>query len=242
MYLVGFVLMMICSVKNRKRYRVNKLTAVMLTLFTYVFGVAGALAMGKIYSAVSQKIIGEGNSNVAIFGAVIFCPLLLLALFCIQRVFANEKPDFRRQTDLLTPGIFMILACAKFGCLMDGCCYGIEWEHGIYNPKAEMTVFPVQLFEVICMIAVLIAARLIEKSKVFVPGMKYPVTAILYCITRFGWEFFRYYPDERLRYLFLKMSMWQLCCVAVIAVSAAVIVYIRLSQRVPEKAPLNKHK
>ena len=235
MYVVGFALMMVYSVKNRERYRVSKAAAVVLTLCTYVFGVAGALAMGKIYSAVSRKITGEGNSSVAIFGAVIFCPLLLLGLFLLHNLVSGRKNDFRRQMDLLTPGIFMILTCAKFGCLMDGCCYGVEWEHGIYNPLAEMKVFPVQLFEVVSMIGVLLLARRIERSKRFVPGMKYPVTAILYCAVRFGWEFARYYPDEHLRRLALGMTPWQLCCIAVSAVCAAVIAYLSLSKRIEMK-------
>lgn len=240
MYVVGFALMMVYSVKNRERYRVGKVAAVVLTLFTYVFGVAGALAMGKVYSAISQKITGEGNNSVAIFGAVIFCPLLLLGLFLLQNLFSGEKNDFRRQMDLLTPGIFMILTCAKFGCLMEGCCYGVAWEHGIFNPKAEMKVFPVQLFEVVSMIAVLLLARLIEKSKGFVPGMKYPVTAILYCAVRFGWEFARYYPDEHLRRLALRMTFWQLCCIGVSLVCAGIVVYLAKSSRIGQIEKRNR--
>ena len=53
---IGFALMMVYSVKRRERYHVGKVAAVVLTLFTYVFGVAGALTMGKTYSAVSTKI------------------------------------------------------------------------------------------------------------------------------------------------------------------------------------------
>ena len=240
MYAVGFALMMVYSVKYRERYRIGKTTAVILTLFTYVFGVAGALAMGKIYNVISQKITGEGSSNVAIFGAVIFCPLLLLGLFVLQNLFFGEKNDFRRQMDLLTPGIFMILTCAKFGCLMEGCCYGVAWDHGIYNPKAEMKVFPVQLFEVVSMIAVLLLARQIERSKRFVPGMKYPVTAILYCAVRFGWEFVRYYPDERLRRLALGMTLWQLCCITVSLVCAGIVVCLAKSRRIGKAEKRNR--
>lgn len=234
MYLVGFALMMFFSVKNREKYRVGKVAAVVLTLFTYVFGVTGALAMGKIYGVILQKITGTSDSNVAIFGAVIFCPLLLLGLFLLQNLFSGEKNDFRRQMDLLTPGIFMILTCAKFGCALDGCCYGVAWEHGIYNPTAEMKVFPVQIFEVVSMIAVLLLARLIEKSKGVVPGMKYPVTAILYSAVRFGWEFARYYPDERLRRLALGMTFWQFCCIGVSLVCTGIIVYLAKSRRIQQ--------
>ena len=232
MYVVGFALMMIYSVKYCGRYRVSRSVAVGFTLLIYVFGVGGALAMGSIYSAISEKITGEGNSNVAIFGAVIFCPLLLLLLFLLQNLFTGKRNDFRRQMDLFTPGIFIILTCAKFGCALDGCCYGVAFDHGIYNPKAGMKVFPVQILEVVTMICVLLLARTIEKTKWFVPGMKYPVTAVLYCIARFCWEFARYYPSENLRHLVLGLSFWQLCCVSVAFVSVCVVVYIARSQRI----------
>lgn len=232
MYPVGFALMMIYSVKFRERYRVNKKTAVALTLITYVFGVAGAFAMGRINFAVTERVIGKGEGGVAIFGAVVFCPLLLLLAFLVQNLITKRKNDFRRQMDLLTPGIFMILTCAKFGCSLEGCCLGVAWEHGVFNPRVGMKVFPVQIFEVVSMISVLLLARLIERSKRFVPGMKYPVTAVLYCAVRFGWEFLRYYPDEGLRHLALGMSLWQLFCIAVGAVSLAVIFYLAKSKRI----------
>ena len=234
MYLVGFVLMMIYSVKFRGRYGISKPVAIGFTIATYVFGVSGALVMGKVYSAISVKVIGEGSSNVAIFGAVIFCPLLLLLLFLMQNLFTGKKNDFRRQMDLLTPGIFMILTCAKFGCSLEGCCYGVAFEHGIYNPKAGMKVFPVQILEVVSMICVLLIARALEKTKRFVPGMKYPVTSILYCTVRFCWEFARYYPSDDLKHLFAGMTFWQLCCIFVILVSVCVIVYLARSQRIKD--------
>ena len=232
MYVVGFALMMFYSVRYSGRQRVNKHTAVWFTLLTYVFGVSGALLMGRIYTAVAATVSADTASTVAIFGAVILCPVALLLVFLLQNLFTGKKNDFRRQMDLLTPGIFMILTCAKFGCSLEGCCYGVAWEHGIYNPKAEMKVFPVQIFEFVTMIGVLLLVRALEKRKWFVPGMKYPLTAIIYCAVRFLWEFARYYPSDRLRHLFLGMSFWQLCCVAVALVSALVMVYLARSPRI----------
>lgn len=236
MYAIGFALMMVYSVKCSGRYRVPKKTAVVLTLLTYVFGVTGALAMGRIYTAISEKVTGEGSSKVAIFGAVIFCPLLLLAVFGLQALFFKKECSFRKQMDLLTPGIFMILTCAKFGCFLEGCCYGVACDFGVYNPQAGMKVFPVQIFETACMIAVLLLARVIEKRKGFVSGMKYPVTAMMYCAIRFGWEYLRYYGDDRMRRLVWGMTFWQACCIAVFLASAGIVAWLAGSERLRKKA------
>ena len=55
-----------------------------------------------------------------------------------------------------------------------------------------------------------------EKRK---PGMAYPVTTMVYVITRFFWEFMRYYKYEEMRHLVLGMTFWQFCCLMTIAVS-----------------------
>ena len=102
MYVVGFALMMVYSVRYSGRQRVSKHTAVWFTLLTYVFGVSGALLMGRIYTAVAANVPGESASTVAIFGAVILCPAALLLVFLLQNLFTGKKNDFRRQMDLLT--------------------------------------------------------------------------------------------------------------------------------------------
>lgn len=231
MYLIGFALMMIYSIKNCEKKKITKKRAVAMTLFTYFAGVAGALIMGKVFSTISHSLGLEQSSSVAIFGAVMFTPLfLILWFFLIEKVFVAIKPGcWRDYLDLLTPGIFIILTCAKFGCIFAGCCMGFECESfGIHNPILETKVFPIQVFEVITMLIVLAVCHfLLKKEHIFPKGSAYPLTASVYSCTRFCWEFARYYESDELRHLVFGMSLWQICCIIVITVSVAAILCLR---------------
>lgn len=130
--------------------------------------------------------------------------------------------------DLLAPGIFIILACAKFGCFFGGCCPGRECSFGVYNPEYEMTMFPSQLFESVTMaFVVVLCFTYAFKSKKCISGSVYPVTAAVYSVTRFFWEFMRYYEYEEMRHVILGLSFWQFCCVMVIVASILWILLLK---------------
>ncbi len=213
MYLVGFAIMMIINLKTHKKYELSKAVTIVITLITYFAGVAGAMIMGSAYSALIARF-DTGGSSVAIFGAVLFTPIFMTA---VALLFGQS---WRKVMDMLAPGIFIILACAKFGCFMSGCCPGRECSFGVYNPKLELTVFPSQLFESITM-AVVVAfcfwyAFRYKKCK---SGSVYPVTAAVYSVTRFCWEFMRYYEYEEMRHIMFGMTFWQFWCIMIIVLS-----------------------
>ena len=140
--------------------------------------------------------------------------------------------------DLLTPGIFIILTCAKFGCFIDGCCFGVECAWGVhtsYHPDAA--VFPVQIFEVASMCIVLLICYFMKRAKSFRRGMAFPLTAAFYTVTRFCWEFFRYYVPQ-MRNILFGLTFWQLFCVGVFitsVVSLAVLYKKYPSDPLPKK-------
>lgn len=221
MYLVGFAIMMAVNLRIHKRYELTKKTAVIFTLITYAAGVYGAMIMGDWYTAVAAKY-DAGISSVAIFGAVIFTPIFMTAVSLIA-----GKP-WRKIMDLLAPGIFIILACAKFGCFMAGCCPGKECSFGVYNPILEMTVFPSQIFESITMCFVVAFCFLYAvRYKKCTSGSVYPVTAAVYSVTRFCWEFMRYYPNEEMKHIMFGLTFWQFWCLVTIAVSCIWIALLK---------------
>lgn len=231
MYLVGFALMMLYSIKNCGKYNISKKRAVVMTLFTYVSGVTGALIMGKIFTLISESLGLSQSSSVAIFGAVIFTPLFLILGFIVtEKLLVAVKPgSWRDNIDLLTPGIFMILICAKFGCMFAGCCQGFLCDSfGIYNPVLDAKVFPIQPFEVVTMTAVMVICHfLLKKENIFPRGSAYPLTAAIYSVTRFCWEFARYYESDSLRHLFMGLSFWQICCILVTGCCTIIIFLLR---------------
>lgn len=225
MYLVGFIVMMIINLKTSEKHGIKKNKAVLYTFFTYLCGVIGALIMGKFYSIACSLVGFEGNSKVAIFGAIIFIPLLML-------VFPVKKGDYKSLMDMLAPGVLVILLCAKFGCFVSGCCHGKPSSFGVQYIGAEEKYFPVQLFEVITMILVLFATQFyLKRAKHFTKGTVYPFTFAVYSVTRFFWEFFRYYEHERLRYFFLNMTFMQLCCVFVFITSVVIIIVLKNKEK-----------
>ncbi|MBQ7861708.1 MAG: prolipoprotein diacylglyceryl transferase [Clostridia bacterium] len=221
MYLIGFAIMMLVNLKTHKKYEFTKKTAVIFTLITYVAGVTGAMIMGSAYTALIERF-DAGSSSVAIFGAVVFTPVFMI----ITALLFGKS--WRKVMDMLAPGIFIILTCAKFGCFMAGCCPGRECSFGVYNPKLELTVFPSQLFESITMCFVVAFCFWYGfKYKKARPGSVYPVTAAVYSVTRFCWEFMRYYKHEEMRRLVLGMTFWQFWCIVVIIASAGWILLLK---------------
>ncbi len=207
MYVVGFTLMMVVSLTTCKKHGVSKLSAFLFTLVSYVGGVTGAMFMGDQFTKVAVKYGGR-ESVVAIFGAVMFVPFFIIGAALIA-----GKP-WRNVMDTMAPGGFIILTCAKFGCAVFGCCPGIPWESGVYNPVYKMVMFPSQPLESLTMcIVVAFCFWYGLKYKNRVPGKAYPLTIMFYSVVRFAWEFVRYYDVEEMRHMFMGLTFWQLWCI-----------------------------
>lgn len=222
MYAVGFFMTLFINLKTHDRYSLTKKKAVVYTVCMFQCGIVGALLMSDIYNACCKSIGVNENSTVSIFGAVVFAPIFMTVFFLI------EKSDALRNLDMLTPGIFITLTCAKFGCFLDGCCMGVPYEKGIYNPIVETRVFPVQICEVLSMIIMLVLTQTyIKKGKNVPAGFNYPLTTAVYCVIRFLWEFMRYY-DESMRHGFFGVTFWQGWCIIMFVLSAVMMTVLKI--------------
>lgn len=236
MYVVGIIGMFVMCLLTSKKYKTNILRAVVYTVITFVFGVAGAKLMGVIYSN-TMSAVSDGayvpNSGVCIFGALMFLPVFMLILSL------GSREKYRKLMDYMTPGIFFILGCAKFGCLLTGCCYGVADENGVVNHNLDYTVFPVQLYESICtftVVAILIVIMLLRKgnSPKIRYGALYPIGTVLYCGCRIFWENYRHY-DVEVEYDFLgSLTYWQHWAIIAIVVSVVWFVILYASKKYSE--------
>lgn len=227
MYFIGFFFLILIALTKHKKFGIKKSEAFIMSVFTFICGVGGAMIMDTIFVAI-KSFAEKGKADfyvggVSIFGAVIFCPLFM----CI--ILKVAKRDWKRNLDLFAPGIYGILMFAKLGCFLFGCCYGVVCSHGIFNVKQDAIVFPVQIFEVLCtFVVVCLALFYALRAKNYIAGTVYPFSSILYCISRFIWEFYRYYNSDVLRHLVFGLTFWQFCCVIVIIGS---IIWIALAVR-----------
>ena len=245
MYIIGFAIMMAYSLVKCKKYYIPRPRIAIYTLLTYVYGVGGAMIMGSIYSAIAAARGSGDMSKVAIFGAVIFTPLLLAASVLLEnlvrRHLNKERVSMRNTFDVLTPGIFIILTCAKFGCALIGCCHGIGCSFGVYHPDLHMYVFPVQICEVVSMMLILWFVAVLDYRMMLHRGEKFFITAGLYSIVRFFWEFFRYYDVPGMKNFCLGMTFWQVCCLAVL--TASIIGYLKVHNMsvAPRRFPVKQN-
>lgn len=223
MYFVGLILMFTVSLCTYKKYKLKKSTALIFTAIALVGGLAGTVVMGSIASAVAATVGVSGGSKIAIYGAVMFTPLILLAAALIS------KQPWREILDLMAPSGLIFTACAKLGCVFSGCCPGIPCSFGVFNPWHNQTMFPSQILEFITMLIIIAICFLYAfRSKKFTSGTLYPFAAIIYASTRFIWEYFRFYTLEAERHImFGVMTFWQFCCLLTIAVSVIWLVVMK---------------
>ncbi len=238
MYLVGTILMFTVSLATYKKYELKIWQAIVFTLVALCGGLAGTVVMGNVYTAVLRANGLSGESNMAIYGAVMFTPIILLAVCLISR------QPWKKIIDMIAPSGIIFTACAKLGCMFIGCCNGIECSFGVYSYRLETKVFPSPVFEFITMLIIIVLGfRYAFKSKKYVPGSVYPVMGILYGGTRFFWEFLRYYKHEIERHIIMGMTLWQFCSVLTVTISVIWLVLLNkdkiealIEQKKAEKA------
>ena len=242
MYYVGFFAALAVNLLFHYKYGSSRLRAGLYTL-CFAYGVIGAMIMGRVYTAVLRHVGQTGSSSVSMFGAVIFTPLFIMLTACAETALRNKPGKKRKKSfspvgfrdnvndtlDMLTPDIFIVLACMKLGCHFRGCCYGVPMENGIYSAMAKMNVFPVQILESSTILVILLVCFFLKQAPFYRRGMAYPLTAAIYCVSRFLWEFKRYYPPETRR-LILGVTFWQFCALAVFAVSAVSVAALILTR------------
>lgn len=237
MFLVGTILMFTVSLCTYKKYGLKKSQALIFTLIAMLGGLIGTVIMGKIYTAVRATVEATGGSNMAIYGAVVFTPVLLIVAALI-----SSQP-WRKIVDMIAPSGMIFTACAKLGCMFLGCCTGIECSFGIYNFRQDAVTFPSPIFEFITLLVIIfISLGYAFKSKKYIPGTVYPVAAVLYASTRFLWEFLRNYSSEAERHIILGLTFWQF--LSILTIIFSVIWFIGLkndwSGKIKETAEIKR--
>ena len=246
-YAVGFALMLALSLIRCRTYRISRPRAAVYSVITFLSGYCGAWLIGKIYNLLASLKNWYPDIKVDVLGAVIFTSLFLLAAVHAEKFFlrrgkktAGEGGDvsFRDTMDLMIPGAFLVFACIKIGCMVRGCCWGVECGWGVESPYLHTTVFPVQIFESATLFAIVAVCYYIKQTSFYRRGMAGPLAAFFYGAGRFFWEFFRWYAPETRRF-FLGLTLWQVFCVLVLLVAG---IWLRVLYKTQPSEPLPKDK
>ena len=166
--------------------RLNKKAA----KFVEVFFVFAESLMFAVLLDVAIKVnrpfgdfVGTGANY---FGSLIVAPILL----SIISIVLASNPLKQIDTVIILAPIQLFFI--KLACFFNGCCWGIEWENGLYNyhydhPGYQVPVQALEAFWALLIFIILLIYR--RKAK---PGTVYPMFLTLYSFTRFFSEFFRH--------------------------------------------------
>ena len=196
---IAFVVMMIYSLfyYNSKRdvislyskYVIHRASCINIYFgkgFKFILASAESLIMAYMINLSSYmnvpfgKLIGTGGN----YFALLF--LTPIAWFVISAILIINP---LKQADITTMCVPVYLFFVKIACFCQGCCWGIPWEHGLYNyhsshPGNQVPVQAIEAFWAVAIFIFLLWYR--KKAKC---GTMYPMYMILYSATRFPVEF-----------------------------------------------------
>lgn len=186
-----------------KRLGYAKKTIAVYITYGIFTGLLSALFMGQLQNFVMSLTPFEYNpSRLRIFGALLFLPVWLYFLA------KYREDDYGELLDVFSAGTYGMLGISKIGCAVYGCCYGIEFVHGVSTPFETHSVFPVQLLECVLSLIIAVVIYIVANNKKHRKGTVYPISLILYGVMRFFVEYLRYYPEAERTYFF-GVNLWQ---------------------------------
>lgn len=215
-------------------------------IFVCLFGAVGVfLGMHLLYGITnisywSRLTFADGFKRffemfAAIFGGGVFYGGLIGGIIVGGISIKVQKLPADIATDCLAPAIAMFHGFARIGCFLSGCCYGVEWEHGVTftNSMVEsangVPRVPVQLFEAgfEFLLSGLLWLLLLKAPKT--RGKLLALYLLIYPVGRFTLEFWR--GDEYRGFIF-GLSTSQFISVLLFTASA---LYLLISPAVKRK-------
>lgn len=209
-------------------------------IFVFLFGAIGcAVGMHLLYGITNiqhwSRLFSAGSfqefwdAAIFIFGGSVFYGGLIGGLFAGYLCMKHQKLDYGLTSDCAAPSIALFHAFGRIGCFLGGCCYGVEWEHGItfHNALVEsangVPRVPVQLFEAGLEFA-LFGLLSLMLAKGWLKNRLLAVYLLIYPVGRFALEFLR--GDDYRGFLF-GLSTSQLISIGVFAAAVVFLVMKR---------------
>ena len=171
------------------------------------------------YGTQFNRTLGNAFQTGANYFAVLTATPIFVTLLSLI-LFINPV----KELDIITMCLPVFLFFVKIACFCQGCCWGIPWEHGLYNyhPNHPGRQVPAQLIEAI--FALLILLFLLWYRKKAKPGTIYPMYMITYSATRFFVEFVKAPHPNVLG----PLNMYHLMCMTGIIIGLLLLLVVKL--------------
>lgn len=146
------------------------------------------------------------SSGFVFYGGLILGVALVLIFGKVHKI---DSIKYLRECIFIIP---FVHAFGRIGCFMAGCCYGVPYNGkiGVIFPKdsfalSGIKLLPIQLIEAICLIIISAVIFYLHNKKHIESTIE--IYLILYSITRFIIEFYRYDSIRGKLFLF-STSQW----------------------------------
>ncbi|MCR5186301.1 MAG: prolipoprotein diacylglyceryl transferase [Clostridia bacterium] len=174
------------------------------TLSLVAFEMFGIMVLGKIYTyliyARSQEIKSIFNAGLGSYGAL----LGIITMLIVYKFIFKAKTKELLYISLMPVPI--LYAIGKIGCLVDGCCYGIDYDgllsityqNSAYAPIGEV-LFPIQLVEAIVFFMIYLLNRFVyNKNKTKSMEQQLILVVTLCAASKFALDFLRASHDGQI--------------------------------------------
>ena len=235
--LAGVLTVLLFTYRLSKKRGLDEINMLFMMLFSFV----GVIVFSHILYAftVFDKIIVVFNNfdkiknfddfiyaMSVIFGGSVFYGGLIGAIFVFFVYTKKKKLSFGGYSDIGAMAIPLFHFFGRIGCFLSGCCYGVEWNHGLtYEHSLVESAngvprFPVQLVEAgLNLLLFLLLFFLYKKGKA--NHRLLALYLLIYPAYRFILEFFR--GDSYRGFLF-GLSTSQLISIVLFAVSSSYLI------------------
>ena len=179
--------------RRADRYGISKDQVSDLTFYTLISGVLGARIVfiaqeWGYYSTHTKELLSLQFQGLTSFGGLIFGAIAVMVWGKLHRVSIGHLLDFA------APAFILAHAIGRFGCLMNGCCFGgacpAELPWGIHVEHSSVLHHPAQVYDSLMNFAVLSGLLFMERRQLRV-GQLLGATLALHGLTRFIYEFWR---------------------------------------------------
>ena len=236
MGLVGVFAMMGFGLRTAKKAGINELQMLSLFCWSFIGIIAGGHIMYGITQADKISLLIKNFDRIHSFRQFADCMVIifggsvyyggLIGVIIIGYLFCKaRKLETGRYFDIGAMSIALFHFFGRIGCFLGGCCYGVEWEHGItyrYSPVEacnDVPRFPVQLVE-----AVLNLILFFSLYYCFTRGKFKKNLMALYCLIYPIYRFIlEYYRDDEYRGFLGALSTSQFISLLFIIVTLTIV-------------------
>ncbi|HTP88583.1 MAG TPA: prolipoprotein diacylglyceryl transferase [Bryobacteraceae bacterium] len=225
---LGFLLGLYITVRLARRAGLKPDLMVNLAIYSALAGLLGAkISMLLFDFPIYWAHPGEIFTRETLQAAGVYQGGLILGIIVAAWYIRSQKLPWLTTFDVFSPGIAAGHAIGRLGCFAAGCCWGIPtrlpWGVTFRSPQAyDLTgvplgipLHPTQLYESLSE-AILFAILFWRIRRPHAQGTIIGLYLILYSISRFVIEFYRFH--EQARQLGLSLTQWMAIGLALLGV------------------------